>query len=200
VNLTPATGAGVISVGSHQYLLVGGTLSAPPRPALGNGLVTALAPPGEPDVPGRFAVVHTGTDTGPVRLTIDLRGDPPSGVDEGWDEIAEISLDLALPGVVDTGVDDPGAQGLPALPPGPIRLRVHARGRDAASVTWVEDDDPLEEHLIVAWPADPAEPVVIRQTDAFGAALRASAALYESGTAALRVLRDVEDGGGRPAG
>ncbi|MEU6557870.1 hypothetical protein ABZ915_47935 [Streptomyces sp. NPDC046915] len=55
--------------------------------------------------------------------------------------------------------------------PGDYRLRVHARGRDTAID--LAPDDITEWYLIQVWPAPAREATVLRQTDSYGASVRA---------------------------
>ncbi|NKQ24560.1 hypothetical protein HF200_08875 [Streptomyces galbus] len=56
--------------------------------------------------------------------------------------------------------------------PDDYRLRVHARGRDTA--VDLAPDEVTEWYLIQAWPAPPAPVTVLRQSDNYGASLRAN--------------------------
>ncbi|MET9462252.1 hypothetical protein ABZY05_45850 [Streptomyces canus] len=63
---------------------------------------------------------------------------------------------------------------LPALSfhgPGDYRLRVHARGRDTAID--LSPDQITESYLIQSWPAPAQTARVLRQTDGYGASMRA---------------------------
>lgn len=55
--------------------------------------------------------------------------------------------------------------------PGHYRLRVHARGRNTA--VDLSPDESTEWYLIQAWPAAAREARVLRQTDRYGASVRA---------------------------
>jgi hypothetical protein len=124
---------------------------------------------------GDVAVVCTGTEDGPVRLTVESHDGPPDLDLDAWDEVVDISLELPsgtlvvqtlLSGNAAT-VDLPTGDGI-------YWLRAYARGRDDARID-PEDDHgrPVEEHRFVTWPADP-EPdmphaVVHKATDMVGA-------------------------------
>ncbi|MFF4652606.1 hypothetical protein [Streptomyces sp. NPDC001380] len=167
----------LVSVSDNQYWIHGDTFDVGDWGYTGfNGLVAPLALPGVPREPGEFAVVMTGTGTGLVRLTLDVADRDPGPPDlDAWDEVVEVSLDVpgGVPGV-STGVEDDESHLLPDLPTGagPLRLRVHARGRDRGQEELVVDGEPVEEHLIQVWPA-PAAPTAVRKTgDAYGAGFR----------------------------
>lgn len=115
-----------------------------------NGLVAALAPPGVPATPGEVAAVLTGTTFGYVRVEVEAADEalpPPQAAD--WEEIAEVSLTFSGAGYV-TNVDEDVDHGLPDLPQGPVRLRVHARGRDRGHDDPVDEEGgpPVEEYLL----------------------------------------------------
>ncbi|PWI46208.1 hypothetical protein [Streptomyces sp. ICBB 8177] len=140
-----------------------------------NGLVGVLDAQGHPCDPGEFAVVITGLNSGEVCVTVDVRAEPPTVVDRGeWDEIVEASLTLggSRPGL-STMIPTDGLMELPDFSqagPGPYRVRVHARGRDAANelMDLPEGTEPVEEHLIQVWGA-PATPLYVhKQTDTYG--------------------------------
>jgi hypothetical protein len=157
----------VVQVAYHQYYLRDlGLLADVPDEVFtgGNGLIST--PPG-------VAVVHAGTHTGPVRVTIEARNHRPPEIDlERWEEVVEVSLttDSGQVQVEEWGGptrDDLG--NLVAAGPGSYRLRVHARGRDEADATVPVPEDPIEEHLLIAWPAAAANEAILKQTDRYGA-------------------------------
>ncbi|GGU42885.1 hypothetical protein [Streptomyces violascens] len=169
-----------LEVSAHQYWIAGDV------PEFGgwdysgfNGLIASLDA-GRIAHPGQFAVVMTGTDTGGVTVTLDVRNQPPEQVDtDAWDDVVEISLDC--PGEYLAVTSDCEAdEELPDFTdaqPGPFRIRVHARGRDAgeeASLNDIDGDaEPVEEHLVIAWPAPVAPETIHKATDRFGAGIRA---------------------------
>lgn len=128
-----------------------------------NGLVAALAEPGVPAVPGQAAVVYTGTEFGDVSVAVEILQAAPDPQPAAWDEVVEISLRLADGGFVMTvgeaDEDDP----LPDLPAGDLRLRVHARGRDAGY-----ESGEGEEHLLQVWAAPSAPGTVLKTSDLTG--------------------------------
>jgi len=138
-----------------------------------NGLVASLIPPGVLANPGEVAVILTGTESGDVRVAVEILDESPTSIPmEDWSEIVEVSLEISGDGAFVTTVDELDEDDpLPDLPAGAIRLRVHARGRDEA-YNAVEDPAPVEEHLLQVWPAAPQPENVIKLTDAVGALRR----------------------------
>ncbi|WP_326685689.1 MULTISPECIES: hypothetical protein [unclassified Streptomyces] len=100
----------------------------------------------------------------------------------GWEEVVDVSLTLPGddPGVATAGEEDEEREDsrLPDFTharPGPFRVRVHARGRDDGDRLDPQDDDePVEEHYILAWPAPPSPSYVHKRTDLFGAEIRSA--------------------------
>jgi hypothetical protein len=130
----------------------------------GNGLISPR--------PG-IAVVHTGTHTGPVRFTVQARANLPLSTDlDEWDEVVEVSLtaqggEVLLEEWGSPTRDDLG--NLVTAGPGSYRLRIHARGRDEAYALVIVPEEPLEEHLLITWPAPVGEEIILKQTDQYGA-------------------------------
>ncbi|MFI0790923.1 hypothetical protein ACH4Q6_35710 [Streptomyces lydicus] len=85
-------------------------------------------------------------------------------------------MSLSLPGRrrggTTSNVDDFDLPDFPET--GPYRVRVHARGRDQGQDLLIVEDDPVEEHLILVWPAPPTPETVHKLSDAYGALIRAS--------------------------
>ena len=161
----------VVQVAYHQYYLRDmNTLDAVPDEVFtgGNGLVSAL--------PG-IAVVHAGTHTGPVRVTLQARSGPPAHTElDSWEEVVEVSIttdtgQALLEEWAGTGHEDLGS--VVAAGPGSYRLRVHARGRDQANAIVTVPEAPIEEHLLVTWSAPPANEKILKQTDHYGSLYRA---------------------------
>ncbi|MFJ5220580.1 hypothetical protein ACIP98_38600 [Streptomyces sp. NPDC088354] len=154
-----------IHVSHAQYWLAElGTLDAI-RPEMYqhfNGLVSAHE---------YLAIVMTGTEFGVVSLSVDWRETEPL-LDFGWDEIVEVSMLFEdEPGAL-FGPRDQDAHAFPQISPGSYRVRFHARGRDRACAARTVLESPLEEHLVVAWPAPSAPEVVHKLTDSYGAEIR----------------------------
>ncbi|MFF5257648.1 hypothetical protein ACFY4C_01785 [Actinomadura viridis] len=73
------------------------------------------------------------------------------------------------------GADGPDLPPSAALGPGPYRVRAHARGRDTGRALR-GTGEMVEDYLFQIWPAPPAPEIIHKQTDAYGAVLRRSAA------------------------
>ncbi|WP_125805547.1 hypothetical protein [Actinoplanes sp. ATCC 53533] len=139
-------------------------------------------------------VVFTGISSGPVRVTVDARDSPPSTVDtEAWDDVVEVSVHAPAGRMVVSGVfsDAPELPVLTIAGPGDYRIRLHARGRDTAIDLGVPE--PVEDYLMIAWPAPLAPETRLKHTDTYGAGLRrprsrrpAPAARTDDTQAALR--------------
>ena len=120
-----------------------------------------------------LAIIMTGTDFGKVSVSADWRETAPPLDLDSWDEVVEVSMlfDDELGCLSGSYDSDPR---FPLLPLGRYRIRVHARGRDRAALR--TDDvriDPVEEHLIVAWPDSEQPEVVYKSSDNYGAQVRA---------------------------
>ncbi|MGW3037434.1 hypothetical protein ACWDCB_40325 [Streptomyces sp. NPDC001178] len=173
-----------VLVSDHQYWILG---DVPPDTSAFDfrgfdGLVAALDAPGLITSPGSCAVVLTGTSTGDIRLTVEIRDSEPEHVEHDvWEEVGEVSLvrtgaelSVFTDSHEDEEVPDPAFPDFTTAGPGPYRMRVHARGRDEAYRRDPAEDEPIvEEHLIVVWPA-PVQPAVCHKTtDQYGARVRA---------------------------
>ncbi|MFF1872340.1 hypothetical protein [Kitasatospora herbaricolor] len=121
---------------------------------------------------GSFAIVMTGTETGNISVDVDwTETEPPLDLD-AWEEVVEVSMEFEEePGLV-FGPSGASSEVLPQLAPGWYRIRVHARGRDEGHTLRTVSDDPVEEHLITAWPAPPGPEIRHKLTDAYGAEIR----------------------------
>ncbi|MFJ5535378.1 hypothetical protein [Streptomyces sp. NPDC093261] len=167
-----------LCVTDNQYWIHGDVFDVTEWRYMGfNGLVASIAAPGVLRDPGDFAIVMTGTESGPVSVTVQADAHEPGPADpDAWDEVVEVSL--LLPGdkpAVVTDFDDDESSSLPALTvlgPGPYRVRVHARGRDAGQEALMVEDEPVEEHLIQVWPAPAAPTQVIKTSDTYGMTFR----------------------------
>ncbi|GAA4605903.1 hypothetical protein BJY16_005575 [Actinoplanes octamycinicus] len=160
----------VIEVAYHQFWLLDEGCRPDPQTPVGNGLA---------GVAGLGVVkVWTGIATGPA--TVSLRaltaGPPPDEAAE-WDDVVELSLAAPTGAVRAMALmaDPPAELGpLTTAGPGPYRLRVHVRGRDSAPDESVSA--PVEDYLLVAWPAPDEPERILRQTDSYGAQVRRSEA------------------------
>ncbi|MGJ5826506.1 hypothetical protein [Streptomyces ossamyceticus] len=117
--------------------------------------------------------VSTGIHTGNVRVTVELHAPRPEAAAD-WEEVAEISWrspsgEALVAPLMDNPVDLPS---LASQGPGPYRLRVHARRRDAA-VDQAAVDEVVESYLLQSWPAEHQDALLVRATDTYGAEVRA---------------------------
>lgn len=112
--------------------------------------------------------VMTGIASGVVRVRSEALASRPSVVADGWEDVAEVSLEvrsgpLRVMGI--GGTSGPEVR-LDVHGPGDYRLRIHANGRDtdydAARL------DPVEDYLILAWPEQPSPPATLRTTSHMG--------------------------------
>ncbi|MCX5366973.1 hypothetical protein OG864_50755 [Streptomyces sp. NBC_00124] len=119
-------------------------------------------------------VVMTGIHTGDIDVTVTLHQTEPAPDSGTWHEIVEVSAHSASGDLMVRGTMDDLDEELPVLSfngPGHYRLRVHSRGRDTA--VDLAPDGVTEWYLIQAWPTPAQEVRVLRQTDAYGASVRA---------------------------
>ena len=159
-------GRGLVPVQDHQFQISDEDgLAGPDLPREHNGLI---------EVQDGIATIHTGIHTGDVDVTVTLHTNAPQPGDTQWDEITELSLHSASGGLMVRGLMDDLDEELPVLSfagPGDYRLRIHARGRDTAID--LAPDEITEWYLIQVWPASAQEATVLRQTDNYGASVRA---------------------------
>jgi len=164
----------MVFASDHLFWVVdiGHTPAAPFAPE--NGLVVVTQP--------GAAVIFTGVHTGYVSVEVQVLDSAPEQADEsGWDEVVEVSMQAPRGRVSVLGPMAYNRGVLPELTPagpGDYRLRVHARGRD----TLVDGvaTEPVEDYLIVVWPAQPATERRYKQSDGYGADLRRTAARTRS--------------------
>ena len=132
------------------------------------------------------ALIYAGIDRGYV--TVSAGGlDRSPALDTGehwagltaWEDVAEFSLHVPHGALTVEQLECGPFGARPALPvlsahgPGHYRLRVHASGRDRHYDQVADQSD--ERFHITAWPAPPAEPLVIRATSRCGYGLRLAA-------------------------
>ncbi|MGW7283732.1 hypothetical protein ACWGIV_36885, partial [Streptomyces sp. NPDC054844] len=120
------------------------------------------------------AVVCTGISVGRVNISVQTRRYPPAGVDtDAWDEVVDHTVTTTTGALRLTSVlgDAPDLPPLTPYGPGPYRLRVHARGRDNAPDG--APDTTVEDYFLITWPAVPQPDEIHKQTDRYGAELRA---------------------------
>ncbi|PWD51180.1 hypothetical protein C8046_11500 [Serinibacter arcticus] len=111
--------------------------------------------------PGVLAMI-TGLHTGRVPVRVELLAEPPAPVPaEDWEDVVEVSVDLADADYALTSFDALHPLDLPA---GPHRARWLARGMDAARETDVSDgSEDIDRYLLQLWPAPPGAEAVIRR-------------------------------------
>lgn len=123
------------------------------------------------------ALIVTGINTGLVRVTIQgPHRSTPDQPEDDWEEIVEVSVHapagkLAVDSPLSGTLADDSAILSPAGPAW-YRVRVHARGR-ALHPDRVSMEEPVEDYLIITWPAPPAETTILRTSDAIERSLRA---------------------------
>ena len=146
-----------ISVDEHQFTL--GSLGED----LGTDVFPAL--PVVWGLTATSAMVGTGVASGSVRVTCIGLDAVPDVVDPAWEDVVELSLattpDGPLTAAGGWSVDEP-CDRLDEHGPGTYRVRVHARGRDTDydGVAF----EPVEDYLVLAWPAPSSAPVGLRAT------------------------------------
>ncbi|MFJ8856475.1 hypothetical protein [Streptomyces sp. NPDC102437] len=170
-----------VQVSHHQYVLLDTDAEEPDQDIddtlAGNGLVYL-------NTESTYATVLTGTSYGDVDVVFDVTAsEPPLSVD-GWDEVVEVSMYFPAEGPL---VGDPLSEDLVEVPLlGDEeeyqwwRVRIHARGRDAASaagdICADEGDTVLEQHLVQIWAASQAPEIRHRLTDQTGRRRRTTSA------------------------
>ncbi|MGW4395149.1 hypothetical protein ACWEHA_07655 [Amycolatopsis nivea] len=116
------------------------------------------------------AVVLAGITTGRVTVTLQILESEPDSVEvDGWDEVAEVSVDAEEGYLLVHNMEgNPPAEldQLAYVGPGSYRLRVHARGRDTAPHS--NTPEPVEEYQISVWPAPDEPETVHKQSDKRG--------------------------------
>jgi hypothetical protein len=121
-----------------------------------NGLCGAV-------VPGRLWLI-TGLHTGTVPLTVQVHDEGVPPVEDGWEEVVEVSFTPAgMPVRLLGCMGDFAAQFV--LGPGvSYRVRYCGSGLDAgrAADTRGEDEPVIDRYLLQFWPAPPAPDVVVR--------------------------------------
>ncbi|MDT0471385.1 hypothetical protein ACIQKE_22795 [Streptomyces griseoviridis] len=119
------------------------------------------------------ALIVTGIHTGAIRTTATaLTGPPAASRDDSWEEIAEVSVRVPTGLLRVESLEQGPADGLALLSPaGPgwYRLRVHARGRNVLPEK--ASAEPVEDYLLVTWPAPQSDAHIIRSSDRIDHAL-----------------------------
>ncbi|MFF1487644.1 hypothetical protein ACIGZH_23535 [Streptomyces sp. NPDC058319] len=161
----PAPSSSTVRVDYHTFELTDSDRRTRMGFDTSNGLI--FSQPGQ-------AVICTGINAGRVNVSVQARRHPPSHVDaDDWDEVVDHTVTTATGVLRVTSVfnDAPDLPPLSAHGPGTYRLRVHARRRDTAPDG--ASDDAVEDYLLVAWPAEAQPEEIHKQTDRYGAELRA---------------------------
>lgn len=130
--------------------------------------------------PHPFLIVRTGTPWGALRLIVEVHETAPEPDIEAWEEVVEVSLrslsgELAF-ATCESGLTRYGTPEIAMAPRTWCRVRVHARGRDVGDQYVDSVPEPVEEHLVQIWPAEPAPTVAHKLTDALGRRARAHTA------------------------
>jgi hypothetical protein len=168
------TARGIVHACYHQFLLADiGENPQLPFSFPSNGLVlTGRMQPG-------IAIIFTGVHTGKVAVSVEVYDTQPEQLNTAdWEEVVEASMEAITGRVMVTGGPTAGMppDHLPVLSAsgaGPYRVRVHARGRD----TNVDGTafEPVEDYLVMVWPAPAMPETVHKQTDGYGASVREAA-------------------------
>ncbi|MFE7934203.1 hypothetical protein ACFU6S_36920 [Streptomyces sp. NPDC057456] len=119
------------------------------------------------------ATVLTGIHTGNVDVTATLHENEPTPHDGDWQECVEISAHSVSGYLTVRALMDDLDEELPVLSfdgPGDYRLRIHARGRDAA--VDLAPDEVTEWYLVQVWRAPAGPATVLRRSDSYGASVR----------------------------
>ncbi|MFJ1758674.1 hypothetical protein ACIOD2_00050 [Amycolatopsis sp. NPDC088138] len=114
-----------------------------------------------------WVTVLCGTQFGPVDLTVRRHpGRPAEAIAADWDMSAEWSLESARGELLIRDIYSSNDPTIIATPTGWLRLRISVRGRLAASQVQGQINEPVESHLLEAWPVDiREEPLVARGPD-----------------------------------
>ena len=125
-------------------------------------------------------VLFTGISSGGCAVAVQVRSTAPGeAVTDGWDDVVETSyhsrhgqlrMNSVLP-YSGGGVPNIGGPLLTPDGPGDYRLRVHVRGRDTM-IDGVPMEGPVEDYLLLIWPAPDAPVTVYKATDRYGASVR----------------------------
>lgn len=118
--------------------------------------------------PDESLFISCGIIDGPVRVKVHLLESAPDRIEDGWEDISEVSFwaesdePVTIAGIEDfaTGSGFALKQRIDFEGKGWYRLRVYAKGRDTMPGEWVQT--VLEEYLAEVWKGPQGEPVVYR--------------------------------------
>ncbi|SNY66820.1 DUF6461 domain-containing protein [Paractinoplanes atraurantiacus] len=159
--LLPRHTSGSVTVAGHRFGLVEGSLPAV-GDFSGNGLAVA--------VEGGVAV-RTGVAEGHLRVELVVAAEAPAEVEDGWEDVVELSWHAAEGQASIVSPDGTVAgrlRGQTPPWPGDYRVRVHAVDRDSG-------DSEFERYKLVVWAASRAPEIVHKRTDRLGYQLRGEA-------------------------
>lgn len=149
----------------NRHLWLHGLVGFPHDVNVAGGLVSGLAW-------GDEIAIMTGIVYGPLEVTVRVLPGPPDTLEDGWEDITEVSVRAEDP-ELGVQVSDDGRPGItlggeasPALGEEWHRLRVHARGRDIDYD--LVADEPNEHYLLVFWPEPPSPPRLASARSRFG--------------------------------
>jgi hypothetical protein len=113
---------------------------------------------------GTNALVLTGTIAGPVAVAGQMLTERPRVRVTDWERIVEVSVHASDRGIA--VFNELASTQVVIVPPGYNEwfcVRVHVRGwQDARTATAGGAlDEPVEHHLVQAWPEPPSEPLVL---------------------------------------
>jgi hypothetical protein len=109
------------------------------------------------------AAIITGLHTGPVWMTVEVTDrEPPARLD-AYEDAVEVPFVIADPELYVLNGKPVDALPLRAAGAGEYRLRVHARGMDAARDADASRE-PIDQYLLQLWPAPAAPPAILKVT------------------------------------
>ncbi|MFE1855081.1 hypothetical protein [Streptomyces sp. NPDC059489] len=161
----PVRASSPVRVDFHTFELTDSHRRAPVGFDASNGLV--FSQPG-------MVVICTGIGSGWVNVQVRVCGRPPTRVETGaWDEVVDHSVETTTGALYVTSVmsDTPRLPLLTPQGPGTYRVRVHARGRDTAPDG--DAQEPVEDYLLIVWPAASRPDEIRQHRERYGAELRA---------------------------
>ncbi|XVU21196.1 DUF6461 domain-containing protein [Actinoplanes sp. CA-054009] len=169
----PRQTSGSVTVAGHRFGLLEGAFAA--EPGSDDGLAGG-AFAGAVDFSGNGlaavvdggVVVRAGVGDGHVRVEVVVLGEEPGEVEDGWEEVVELSWRAAegqASIVSPDGAVGGRLRGLTPPWPGDYRVRVHAVDRDSG-------DSEFERYKLVVWAGPPGPQVVHKRVDQLGYRLR----------------------------